>query len=111
MIFSPELAARITQGRKTVTRRPVKTRDGAELACRYVPGRVYAVQLSRGGIAVDRIRVLSVTRERLDGPLTQPEAEREGFTSPAAFTAKWIELYGAPPSGELVWRIEFELVP
>lgn len=109
MIFTPDLAAKITLGKKTVTRRPVKVEGGVVVPCRYLPGRTYAVQLCRGGTAVDRVRIVSVTRETLH-VLTQEEAEREGFSSPRAFTAKWDTLYGPKPPGD-VWRIEFELAP
>lgn len=118
MIFSPDLAAKITLGQKTVTRRPVKYENGEVVPCRYVAGRVYAVQLCRGGMAVDRIRVVSIARESLVedwGWLSPPysasaldEAHREGFDTPAAFVAKWLELYGCAPTGD-VWRIEFEV--
>lgn len=106
MIFSPDLAAKITLGQKTVTRRPVK--PGSE--CRYLPGRTYAVQVCRGGIEVDRIRILTVRRERLDErPISDDEARAEGFATPMDFALRWLDLYGADSPRD-VWRIEFEAV-
>ncbi len=117
MIFGPDLAAKITLGRKTVTRRPCKRdRDGKTLPCTYTEGRTYAVKLSRGGVAVDRIKVKSVEREVLTFPITWEEASREGFESPKAFEKRWAELYGTGSAGTrlpihpTVWRIEFEVV-
>lgn len=108
MIFTPDLAAKITLGEKTVTRRQVKRdRDGLALPCTYQQGSSYAVQLCRGGTAVDRIRVLGVRRETLKLPLSWTEAQAEGFDSPAGFTEKWRSLYG-PDGPRDVWRIEFE---
>lgn len=104
MIFHPELAARITLGAKTVTRRPVGRRE----TCRYEPGRTYAVQLRRGGVAIDSILIKAVERQTLELPLTAEEAAREGFDSPAAFEAKWRSLYGNDFPTD-VFRIEFEV--
>lgn len=111
MIFSPDLAAKITLGVKTVTRRPVK-RDsqGHALPCTYEPGKSYAVQLHRGGFAVDRILVKDVSRETLELPLTWTEASAEGFANPRGFSEKWMSLYGDDAPSD-VWRIEFELIP
>jgi hypothetical protein len=111
VIFAPDLAAKITLGQKRVTRRPVK-RDGNGhlLPCTYEPGRSYAVQLCRGGTAVDRIRIVSVRRETLELPLSWTETRAEGFTSPRGFSDKWQALYGADAPRD-VWRIEFEAQP
>jgi len=90
VIFSPDLAAKITLGTKTVTRRPVK-RDRAShaLPCTYQTGRTYAIQLHRGGIGIDRIRVLDVSRETIELPLSWTEARAEGFISPSGFAERW----------------------
>jgi hypothetical protein len=104
VIFAPDLAAKISLGHKTVTRRPVKREE-----CLYRPGNTYAVQLWRGGYAVDRIRVLDVRRETITFPLTEDEAHREGFDAPAEFEEKWRSLYGDDGPRD-VWRIEFEYV-
>ena len=110
MIFAPDLAAQVSRGRKTVTRRPVKHVSGGFVSCRYYPGRTYAVQLRRGGIAIERILVKSVTRETLTFPLPADEAAAEGFRSAREFEQRWLELYG-PDGPRDVWRIEFELIP
>lgn len=110
MIFTPDLAAKISMGDKTVTRRPVK-RDSAghTLPCTYEPGKSYAVQLHRGGFAVDRILVKDVRRETLELPLTWTEASAEGFPHPRGFSEKWLALYGEDAPTD-VWRIAFALV-
>jgi hypothetical protein len=53
-----------------------------------------------------RRRTVSVTREEWPGvpALSQAEAEREGFDSPDAFAALWVEING--PVGGVVYRIE-----
>ncbi len=104
VIFAPVMAAAISQGRKTVTRRPRRLHE----ECRYHVGRSYAVQLHRGGFAVDRIMVLSVQPDELR-PLDMAEARREGFASSPAFEAHWRALHGACVLGTPVWRIEFRL--
>jgi hypothetical protein len=48
--------------------------------------------------------VISITPELL-GPLSQLEAEREGFDSPEAFATAWSGIYGEGP--RWVWRYEF----
>lgn len=118
MIFGPDLAAKITQGKKTVTRRPCKRDgDGKTLACTYIVGRTYAVQLHRGGIGLDRVKITSVEREVLTFPISWTEAALEGFDTPQAFAERWAELYGTGKRGvrlpihPTVWRIEFELEP
>jgi len=114
VIFAPDLAAKISLGEKTQTRRPTK-RDpnsdppGRMLPCRYAAGRTYAVQLSRGGMAVDRIRVLSVERV-ITHEISREDAIAEGFASPDEFMARWKALYGPSWSGDC-WRIEFRLEP
>lgn len=112
MIFSPDLAAKITLGKKTVTRRPVKRDPNyvgrVAFPCTYTPGRVYAVQLCRGGTAVDHIRIKDVRRETLTFPVEWGEALAEGFDHPREFEAKWHSLYGADAPTD-VWRIEFEV--
>lgn len=115
VIFAPDLAAKISLGEKTVTRRPVVKRYRGEerLARVYEVGRTYAVQLCRGGVEVDRIRIVAVTRETLHLDclpcLSWDEARAEGFVSPAAFWNRWFDLYGNDDPVD-VWRIEFELV-
>lgn len=124
MIFQPELAAKVLDGSKTVTRRPVKdNEDGSLKPCRYRPGRPYAVQVpqtdgrgkGRGGKAVGHIEVVGVNRQRLYVGIAGPgsdeaEARREGFEYLADFTDYWIDLYGSWEPFTLVDRIEFRLI-
>ncbi len=112
MIFSPDLAAKVLAGEKTVTRRPVK-RDQNDrlLPCRYRPRQSYAVQDRRGGRELGRIKVQSAYRETLRfASITEGEARFEGFASPGDFAARWVELYGSSYPVE-VWRIVFRLEP
>jgi hypothetical protein len=52
-------------------------------------------------------RIVSVTPERV-GPLSQAEAELEGFDSPEEFAAVWEALY---PEVRWCWRTQFEGPP
>lgn len=104
MIFAPDLAAKITLGEKTVTRR--KRERGKP--CRYVAGRSYAMQLARGGMALERLTILRVSPELL-GSIDRGDAIREGFPTVEAFQQRWIDLYGKWEPELPVWRIEFEL--
>lgn len=119
MIFKPELAQMVLEGRKTVTRRPVKQAPSGGLhgdlwlPCRYKPGRTYAIQPGRGKRAVGRIRVLDVRRMELGTPNAHGklvDALREGFSSWEDFREYWTGLYGSYDPTQLVDRIEFERV-
>lgn len=106
MIFAPDLAAAITLGTKTVTRRPRLS----DKPCRYQVGRSYAMQLARGGFALERLIIESVT-EGLVGDVDDLEAALEGFPSARAFRRRWTELYGRFDPEMPVWRIEFVVDP
>lgn len=115
MIFRPELAQAILEGRKTVTRRVVSTNPRSPWAaegCTLRPGGEYAVQPGRGVHAIGRVEVVSVTREAFDLVAVSPEeARREGFATWAKFATAWVALH--PRHGRRfadVWRIEFRLV-
>src|ERR1700680_4225432 len=86
MIFRPELARLIAQGKKTQTRRHVKA---GESKCRYVEGRAYVVQTGRGKPGHGQITITGVRRERVDA-ITLQDARREGVRD------------------ALVWVISFE---
>jgi hypothetical protein len=88
VIFRPELARSIRQGRKTQTRRPV----GTEPVCRYREGKSYAVQPGRGQAAVCRIMVTEVRQERL-GDIAFMDARAEGFQTTEDFKAYWIAIH------------------
>jgi hypothetical protein len=106
VIFSGGLHELVLDGRKTVTRRPV--REG--VPCQYVEGRDYAVQPGRGKFSQGRIRVLLVSREPV-GDVDDDDARAEGFEDAEQFFEKWEQLYGAGfDPMQPVWRIEFVLV-
>lgn len=88
MIFRPELARLVRQGRKTQTRRP--TRSGEP--CRYRQGKDYAVQPGRGQSATCRIMVDEVRQERL-GDIAFADARAEGFTTTEDFKAAWVAIH------------------
>jgi hypothetical protein len=116
MIFSEPLLAKVLDGSKTVTRRPVKEAASGALhgdrwlPCRYEVGKTYAVQPGRGQKAVARIRILDICRKPLGYYMLTAECVREGFTHFTAFRNYWIALYGSYDPTQLVDRIEFELV-
>jgi uncharacterized protein YhfF len=103
VIFSPELAKLIVQGKKTQTRRVAAGRD-----CRYKPGRSYAVQPGRGQKAVTRITVQAVRVEPL-GALTLKDAKREGFRTTQEFRDHWQRLHGSYNPDLAVFVISFAL--
>jgi hypothetical protein len=94
MIFKPNLIQAIQQGKKTMTRRPLKF---GEKSCRYKPDHVYSIQPGRGRKAVCQITVTDVRAEPL-GNLTLDDARREGFRTIAEFYEYWHRLYGPPTS-------------
>lgn len=106
MIFSPDLAALITLGHKTVTRR----RRDPGVPCRYVVGRSYAMQVARGGMAIERL-IIDRVDATVAGDISRTDATREGFRSVGAFKRRWSELYGHFDAAQPVWRIEFHLDP
>lgn len=125
MIFSPELAEKVLSGEKTVTRRPAKPKvmgavfGGGDLipkftadgACRYRPGKDYAVQPGRGKKAIGRILILDVRLEPVGNIQGDwQEARCEGFEDPSFFIAYWRKLYGSYNPDQLVHRIQFQLL-
>lgn len=115
VIFSPDLAAKVVAGHKTVTRRPRTGSNPSEKAggwiddpCRYKAGKTYAVQPGRGKKAIGRIRILSVRPETMTD-LDDDEARLEGFANTREFVAKWLGIYGKGSWLDIVWRIEFEV--
>jgi hypothetical protein len=115
VIFRQEMIDAIMSGRKTVTRRPltkhpVTGNPSDQFACRYEVGKDYAIQPGRGKRQVARLRVKSVEKWML-GVTNEGEAVLEGFPSRDAFEAYWRKLYGGFDPGQLVHRIEFELIP
>lgn len=105
MIFRPELAKLIRQGRKTMDRRPVKP---GEEHCSYHENRPYSIQPGAGKPGLGQLTVTEVRREPL-GQITLREAKREGFRNPQEFADHWTELYGSYDPTLEVWVIGFML--
>ena len=127
MRFKTELLEAIRDGRKTVTRRLVKTEE-----CPYKVGRVYSATNrmrfeasgtnanATGGWFSLPIKIVSVRRERLSD-ITEEEAVREGFRADSsipphyAFLVLWGAIHkwdgGEHASNPEVWRIKFQRVP
>lgn len=106
MIFKPVLIAKILEGSKTVTRRPVDD----PTRCRYEVGKVYGIQPGMARTSVARIRILSADRGPL-GAIDDADAVLEGFADRAAFVEYWRNLYDDGFGAHYpVWRIAFEVV-
>ncbi len=96
MIFKPELAAKVLDGSKTMTRRQ-KRPSGV----RYHAGREYAVQPGRGKFHICHIRPYMVATQRL-GEMTTAQAAREGFPNVNHFLMYWAKINGPPDLSEAV---------
>lgn len=104
MIFRLELARLIAQGKKTQTRRRVKS---GESKCRYVEGRAYTIQTGRGKPGNGQITITAVRQERASD-ITLHDAKREGFRTTSEFLEYWDQLHGEGFRDALVWVISFE---
>lgn len=100
MIFQASLARAVADGRKTQTRRPVRS----DKPCRYKVGHDYAVQPGRGKEQITRLKVLEV-REEPVGAITHPDAKAEGFRNVAAFKVAWVQIH------DKVWSERYPDVP
>jgi hypothetical protein len=114
--FAPDLAQKILDGEKTVTRRMPSDNPRSPWwreRCAYEPDRNYAICPGRGKAAVGRLRIVGLVRmETLDGMLVADgEARREGFANNGEFIERWRQLHGIWEAAQLVWRVEFEVVP
>ena len=130
MNFTPDMLAKVLDGSKTMTRRPVKQGEtlcglpyvlgtpGASIEyVRDTQGRmkwrrnaVYAVCPGRGKSAVARMRITAIRRERAID-ISEADARAEGFDSREAFFDKLRALYG--PNVDLTalyWALTFEVV-
>lgn len=124
MIFTPEHVRLIVEGRKTQTRRVVKSgeelrqwdvdtpmvyyvddgwcgHEGPGPACypgrvKWVVGRTYAVQPGRGKPAVARIRITDIRQERLQD-ISEEDAAAEGVICPGCGDTGWILLRPSNP--------------
>ena len=88
MIFRPQLARAVIDGRKTQTRRPVK----GDQPCRYLVGHDYAVQPGYGKPAIGRVQILDVREERA-GDISHYDARAEGFRTTDDFKEYWVRLH------------------
>lgn len=112
IMFRPELAAKVMDGTKTVTRRLVSDNPRSPWwrdQCALKPGKDYAVQPGRGAPAIGRAVVVSVSREPL-GFVDHAEACREGFVSVAGFVAAFAGINGEYNPRAEVWRVELKAV-
>ncbi len=118
MIFKQQMVAAILDGKKTVTRRPVKYDDaGHPIPNRYFRGRDYALQpvieegpgRGRGGKEIGRIEITAVRLEQLH-EVTDQEGRLEGFADALAFADYWKGLYGSWDGTQLVRRYAFRLL-
>ena len=113
MIFRPELAQAILEGRKTVTRRVMSENPRSPWCsggCTLRRDRAYAVCPGRGKRAVGYVEILDIHGEAFRPALiTLRQARAEGFTSRAEFEMTWGALHGDVASVD-VWRIRFRLI-
>lgn len=112
IMFRPELAAKVMDGSKTVTRRLCSDNPRSPWwrdQCALKPGRDYAVQPGRGKTAIGRATVVSVCREPL-GFVDSAEACREGFATVAEFVAAFAGINGVYDPRAEVWRVELRAV-
>jgi len=131
-IFNVEMVRAILDGRKTVTRRPIKPQPEENTDCPYHtgigenrkartlpyrPGETVYVK-EDWGVEADRIKleIVSVRPERLQ-EISREDAKHEGFHSygnaQLAFQACWDSIYADKypwDSNPWVWRIEFEVI-
>jgi hypothetical protein len=118
VIFKPELAAKVMRGEKTVTRRLVSDNPRSpwfKQRTWYTMGKVFTVNPGRGAPNVGHGRVISADLQPLHvlrhcAPReADAEARLEGFEDASAFWEAWSEINGWG-GGEIVWRIQFEVV-
>lgn len=112
IMFRPELAEKVMSGEKTVTRRLASDNPRSPWwrgACKFQPGRDYAIQPGRGIPAIGRATVVSVRLERL-GDIDGREAEREGFRDLTEFVCAFTAINGRYIAEALVWRVELKAV-
>ena len=102
MIFKPELAAKVIDGSKSMSRR--------RLPCQYKVDRWYKVQPGRGKFHVCHIFVTKV-REAWLSDITDADAVREGFANRHEFYRYWGELYRDSGEEERVAVIEWVVYP
>ena len=110
--FKPELAAKVMDGSKVVTRRLVSDNPDSPWwreTCGYRVGQDVAICPGRGKHAIGRARIVSVERMRL-GIVCGDEARAEGFDGSVAFGIAWSQINGRYDRDALVWRIGLERI-
>lgn len=113
MNFKPDLAMKVMRGEKTVTRRMPSDNPRSPWYsgdCALHVGRDYAVCPGRGKKAIGRIRIIDVRLEELGRIMEDGEAQREGFGHPREFADVWTAMHNGICFGDLVWRVQFEVV-
>jgi len=98
LIFKPELARKVLDGSKTMTRRAgIRT---------YTVGREYAVQPGRGKFHVGHVTILSSHSERLR-QITNRDALAEGFKDVSDFMEGWMRINGVwnPEAPVMAYRL------
>lgn len=111
MIFQPDLAKLIVEGRKTVTRRRFSENPRSPWfheRCSYSEGQRFAVQPGRGKERIAEAIVFAVFSERL-GLMSEQDARREGFHDLHTFRVAWEAINGSFDADEVVHVIEFKL--
>lgn len=101
MIFRPDHARMILQGRKTQTRRRVRP---GETECRYRQGQSYAVQHDRQKPSIGRLVIVSAAPQQL-GDLTLRDAKAEGFRTRRDFLDFWRGLFPTMSLEDPVWAL------
>ena len=111
MIFRPELAQLILDGKKTATRR--RTSDNprspwSSERCGYKLGQRFAINPGRGVARVGDVTATCVYPQPLR-LMQEEDAHKEGFESLEDFKAAWKAINGTFDPREWVWVVEFEL--
>lgn len=113
MIFRPELAAKVMDGSKTVTRRLATQNPRSPWWIErtwYMPGKVFTINPGRGAPNIGCARVTAADRYLWSGELSDVEARREGFATSAEFLEAFGGINGSVAAGRMLWRVEFERV-
>jgi hypothetical protein len=108
MNFQPELAEKVINRDKTVTRRLVSDNPRSPWAagdCKLNVGQSYAVCPGRGKHAIGRVIVSDVRLEQL-GQVNDQEARREGFRDAEEFREAWAAINDGYDPRAQVWRVE-----